>query len=240
MHETTLVGGDTCSSPKGLFISVTALGETEPSRIITRAGARPGDRLFVTGALGDAAAGLELLRLRNAECGMRNKKTENRKPKNTIAKLIEKHLKPLPRVDWGRKIALAGCASAMIDISDGLSSDLSHICEQSGVGAEILSSEIPLSPSLMQRSRWLSRPVLHYALSGGEDYELLFSVPPAKVKKLRSLRLPVTEIGTIRAGKALSLVEGSGRKRSLQPTGYDHFRRATTEQSMKKKKGYCK
>ena len=168
-YATALVGGDTCSSRKGLFISVTALGEVEPKRIITRTGAEPGDRIFVTGTLGDSAAGLELLRIRNvpcirastvlrpivvpsrgesrdgnqgphkrraqAECGMRNKRSTTRNPQSAIEKLIAHHLRPVPRVEWGRKLALSGCASAMIDLSDGLSSDLFHICEQSGVGA---------------------------------------------------------------------------------------------------------
>jgi thiamine-monophosphate kinase len=113
----------------------------------------------------------------------------------------------------------------MIDISDGLSSDLAHICEQSGVGAEIHSDRIPVSPALMKLSGGLTMPVLHYALSGGEDYELLFTVPPGKIKRLQSLHIPVTEIGAVKRGKALMLVDDAGRKNTLQATGYDHFRR---------------
>lgn len=229
-YRTTLIGGDTCSSRKGLFISVTALGEVEPKRIITRAGARPGDKIYVTGTLGDSAAGLELLRnapdrdIRGqALCGMRNKKSDIRNPKSEIQKLIARHLRPVPRVEWGRKLALSGCASAMIDLSDGLSSDLFHICEQSGVGAEISADRIPLSDALHKLTGKLAKPAVHYALSGGEDYELLFTAPPGKVKKLRSLKLPLTEIGLITPGKTLLLVDNRGRKKPLLPTGYDHF-----------------
>jgi thiamine-monophosphate kinase len=113
----------------------------------------------------------------------------------------------------------------MIDISDGLSSDLAHICEQSGVGAEIHSDRIPISPALMKLSGELMMPVLHYALSGGEDYELLFTVPPGKINRLQSLHIPVTEIGAVKRGKAMMLIDDRGRKNTLQATGYDHFRR---------------
>ncbi len=231
-HGTTLIGGDTCSSRKGLFISVTALGEVEPRRIITRAGARPGDRIFVTGTLGDSAAGLELLEsgVRSQESGVRSKKlksalrtTRLSSPKSSHFALIERHLRPVPRVEWGRKIALSGCASAMIDLSDGLSSDLSRICEQSRVGAELLANGIPLSDALRKLTGKLAKPAAHYALSGGEDYELLFTAPPGKVKKIRSLKLPLTEIGLITSGKTLSLVDSRGRKKTLRPSGYDHF-----------------
>ncbi len=218
-----LAGGDTCSSRKGFFISVTALGEIEQKRILTRAGAKPGDRIYVTGTLGDSAAGLELLRI--ADCGLRNKKSQTRNSKSAIELLIRKHLRPMPRVEWGRMIALSGCASAMIDVSDGLSSDLSHICEQSRAGAEIVLGQIPLSGALRGLAGKLARPAVHYALSGGEDYELLFTVPPGKVKKLCSLKLPLTEIGSITSGKTLSQVDSKGRKKPLLPAGYDHFRR---------------
>jgi len=214
-HKTMLVGGDTCHSGKEMVISVTVLGETERTRILSRSGARPGDRIFVTGTLGDSAAGLEIL-----------KNGRGPKGKGPEAKrLIEKHLSPVPRVAEGRAIALAGCASAMIDISDGLSSDLAHVCEQSGVGAEIRSDRIPISASLMKFARGRAMPVLHFALSGGEDYELLFTVPPGKTKRLRSLNLPVTEIGTVKRGKRVFLVDDRNRKSRLKPEGYDHFRR---------------
>ena len=212
-YRVALVGGDTCSSLDGFFIGVTVLGEIEPGRIVTRSGARPGDRIFVTGTLGDSAAGLELLQ-------------KNAKRKAQSAKrLIQKHLRPAPRIAEGRKIALSGCASAMIDVSDGLSTDLSHICGQSRVGADVFAGAIPLSPASRSMSENLARPLLDYALSGGEDYELLFTVPPSKLKKLGALKLPITEIGLIRPGNSVSLIDGKGRKKLLVPSGYDHFRK---------------
>ena len=210
-HRAFLAGGDTCASRRGLFISVTAIGEAMPSRTITRAGARPGDKVFVTGTLGDSAAGLELLKagVGREEPGMR--------------RLVQKHLRPIPRVAEGRKLARAGCVSAMIDLSDGLSSDLTHICSQSGVGADIIAGQLPLSTALRKWSSQLPQPALQYALAGGEDYELLFTVPPGRVKRLHALKLPVTEVGTVTKRKGVRLIDGSG-SRELPPAGYDHFR----------------
>jgi len=220
-HATALVGGDTCASGEGLFISVTALGEAEPRRIITRSGAQPGDLLFVTGALGDSAAGLEILKRRGVGRTVRNSGAGAKR-------LIEKHLRPVPRVSEGRKIALSGCASAMIDISDGLSSDLWHICEQSGVGAEIISDRLPISTALGKTAKNMTKHVLHYALSGGEDYELLFTVPHSRMKKLSSLEIGATEIGIVTPGTGVFLIDGKGERTPLAPSGYDHFRSAAS------------
>jgi thiamine-monophosphate kinase len=211
---TALVGGDTCRSRRGFVITVTVLGEAGAQQVLSRSGARPGDRIFVTGTLGDSAAGFELLR--SAECRVPRKKPGCRK-------LIEKHLQPFPRVAEGRKLALSGAASAMIDLSDGLSSDLAHVCEESGVGAEVHAGQIPLSKALRSR-KTLQRPALEYALSGGEDYELLFTVPAGKVRKLKALRIPATEIGVITTGLTVTIVDKDGRRAPLRPSGYDHFR----------------
>lgn len=211
-YRTALAGGDTCSSPHSLIVSVTMLGEAKRSRIVRRSGARPGDRLFVTGTLGDSAAGLELLR--NAEYGMRNR-SEGAK------KLITRHLRPAPRIEWGRKLA-AGIASAMIDVSDGLSSDLGHLCDESGVGADVLADRIPISREL-RSVKGLHGTAHHYALTGGEDYELLFTVPPARLKMLASRRIAATEIGRVTASGKLRLLDAEGSARLLPRTGYDHF-----------------
>ena len=113
----------------------------------------------------------------------------------------------------------------MIDVSDGISSDLSHICEQSKVGALLYSNKIPLSAAILKSMDYLGKTLLYYVLSGGEDYELLFTVPPAKIKKLQSLDIPATEIGEITHARDLFIVDGKNRKRQLIPTGYDHFAR---------------
>jgi thiamine-monophosphate kinase len=243
VHKTVLVGGDTCSSKGDLVISVTALGEAKKRTVISRTGAKRGDRIFVTGTLGDSGAGLELLKsgVREQGSGFRSwvsggrgqgsgvrSKDVNSELRTPHSALITRHLRPVPRVEWGRRIALSGCASSMTDVSDGLSSDLFHLCEKSGVGAVLLSDAIPLSRSLLKSADRLNKPPLHYALSGGEDYELLFTVPVARLKKMETLRVPVTEIGTITTGKAILLVNAAGRKSALQPSGYTHFKRVNT------------
>jgi thiamine-monophosphate kinase len=227
LHKTILAGGDTCSSKGGLVISVTILGEVKKRTVIPRTGAKRGDRIYVTGTLGDSGAGLELLQsgVRSQKSGTKSKDF-NSALRTPHSALIARHLRPVPRVEWGRRIALARCASAMIDVSDGLSSDLSHLCEESGVGALLLSDKIPFSISLQRSAGQLRETPLHYALSGGEDYELLFTVPAARIKTLETLHIPVTEIGTITTGKAMLLVNAAGRKTALQPTGYNHFKRA--------------
>ncbi len=223
VHKTVLVGGDTCSSKGGLVISITALGEAKKRMLLSRGGAKRGDRIFVTGTLGDSSAGLELLKagVREKKRGTRDEGRKTRDVKN----LILKHLRPVPRVEWGRRIALSGCSSSMIDVSDGLSSDLSHLCEESGTGCVLLSDTIPFSAALLRSADRLRRTPLQYALSGGEDYELLFTVPSSKLKTLATLDIPVTEIGEITAGTALFLANAAG-KTALKPTGYNHFKRA--------------
>jgi thiamine-monophosphate kinase len=239
-HKTILVGGDTCSSKDGLVISVTLLGEAKKQTVVPRTGAKRGDRIFVTGTLGDAGAGLELLKsgVRGRGSGSRGQGPGDRSQKPGVRRiafhsalrtprsaLIQRHLRPVPRVEWGRRLALSGCASSMIDVSDGLSSDLFHLCEESGVGAVLLSEAIPLSRSLLKSADFLNEPPLHYALSGGEDYELLFTVPLSRMKRLEALHIPVTEIGRITAGNEMFLMNTVGRKTAVRPTGYNHFKR---------------
>lgn len=209
-HAVLLVGGDTCRSGRGLVISVVMLGEARKRSITARSGARSGDLVFTTGTLGDAAAGFELL-----AAGGRARKRGARK-------LVERHLRPEPRVEWGGKLAASGCVSAMIDVSDGLASDLGHICEESRVGAEVHEGLLPLSRALVS-TQGLKQAPLAYALSGGEDYELLFTVPPRKAAALRRLNIPFTEIGTIIRRRSLLLVDHAGRRRRLTAAGYDHF-----------------
>lgn len=210
-HHAELVGGDTCGSRRGVVISVTVLGEAHKKRFLLRSGAKPGHRVFVTGTLGDSAAGLEILRRRGKMNDMSGAKL-----------LTKRHLRPEPRVEWGRMIAQSGCASSMIDISDGLSSDLAHICEESGVGAELYSEQIPISRSLRLFSRLSGKPAIDYALSGGEDYELLFTVPPSKLGRIPA-DIPAVEIGRITQGGNIFISDRSGTRRRLVPSGYDHF-----------------
>ena len=210
-HHVALVGGDTCSSRKGFIVNVAVLGESDKRRIVRRSGARPGDRIFVTGTLGDAAAGWELLK-----SGVKRKNTD-------VRRMIDKHLRPVPRIAWGRKIALSGCAHSMIDISDGLSSDLCHICKDSAVGAVVNAEKIPISVELRKLSGSHIKATSAYALSGGEDYELLFTVPPKKLERFRSLNMPASDIGEISATRKNYIVESNGKRKPLDPSGYDHF-----------------
>ena len=166
-HGVALVGGDTCSSPKDLFIDVTILGEVKSRQLLTRSGARPGDVLFVTGTLGESAIGLELLKTGSKASRPRNH-------------FIERQLRPTPRLVIGRYLSSHRIASALIDVSDGLSTDLHHLCEQSQVGAMIEESTIPLPKLSAAIKVELAKSPINYALNGGEDYELLFAVPPQK------------------------------------------------------------
>ncbi len=215
-HKVLLVGGDTCSSKRDFVITVTLLGETPKRQVLTRSGARPGDLIFVTGTLGDSAAGLEML-----SNGIRERGAARR----IQSKLVEKHLRPEPRVQWGRKLAMSGLVSSMIDVSDGLSSDLGHICEESGVGAELYSDRLPLSESL-RRAKGLNRPPEEYACSGGEDYELLFTAPTEHENRIIRLGVEATVIGAITGSKRVRIRFPSGEKRPFEPLGYDHFRTA--------------
>lgn len=203
-----LVGGDLSQSDK-VMISVTVTGEAKSP--VTRSGARAGNGVFVSGTLGDAAQGFRLLE----EGGLQGKG-------RGVRPLIRAFLDPAPRLELGALLARRHLASAMIDISDGLSVDLAHICEESGVGAEVEASRIPISPAL----RRLSKDPLTLALHGGEDFELLFTVRPAKLAEVERLpsKFRLTMIGRVTAGKKIFLVGSDKKKTPLRPGGFDHFR----------------
>ena len=209
-----LIGGNTAHSKKTFFVSLTLLGEVPKKEMVTRGGGRPGDALYITGSVGDAAAGLEILQ----------------KGGGAFQPLIRRYQAPPLRWREGRLLAERRIASAMIDLSDGLSSDLSHIMEQSGVGAELDLSALPLSSSLKRYALQTGNDPLKYALNGGGDYELLFSVPRKKVKVLDLL----IQSGAVAARRIGALVhkkrgftgrDPGGRIRKIEPGGYDHFRR---------------
>jgi thiamine-monophosphate kinase len=175
-YEIDLIGGDTSASINGLTISVTALGTAQASQIVYRSGARKGDLICVTGNLGGAYMGLVLL------------EEENRKFKEDVSYkpqlegyqyILERQLKPEARKDLGRLLQARQLKpTSMIDISDGLSSDLIHICEASGTGCRIFADKIPFHPETRKFAERLQISPIVAALSGGEDYELLFTVSP--------------------------------------------------------------
>jgi thiamine-monophosphate kinase len=206
-----LAGGDTTKYP--LFVaSLTVVGEIDSGKAILRSGARPGDLLCVSGRLGEAELGLRLIH------GKLHKHKR-------WTRLLKKHFYPQPRLASGEWLAAHRCATSMIDTSDGLSTDLGHICRASGVGAIVRAPKIPvvrIPPEL----RRLGLDPLNLALHGGEDYELLFTVP-----KKFSRRLPrkidgvsVTVIGEITREKRVILVGPDGSSATLQPKGWDPFR----------------
>ncbi|MCL2760053.1 MAG: thiamine-phosphate kinase [Desulfuromonadales bacterium] len=208
--DVILIGGDTCSSKNGLIINIALIGEQKPEYIVKRKGAIPGDLICVTGTVGDSAAGLELLKKGERE-----------------GELIKRHLLPEPRVNIGRQAAEAGIVTAMIDISDGTAADLGHIMEASNVGAEIDLPSLPISDSLKSLDGKLQKNIFDYALSGGEDYELLMTINPRHIKRIMdiadNLAIPVTIIGKIKEGKELKLLKEDGSQYRLTSKGYDHF-----------------
>ncbi|HJV35077.1 thiamine-phosphate kinase [Geomonas sp.] len=202
----TLVGGDTCASKGGIAISITALGEQRPERVLKRSGAKAGDLVYVSGTVGDAAAGLKELRSGRRE-----------------GFLVSRQLDPTPRVAAGVAVAEAGLASAMIDVSDGVLSDLGHICEMSKVAARVELARLPLSDEY----RALCGDDLSLALSGGEDYELLFCVPQGRGEAVEELfgrlGLAVTRVGAIVEGSGIELVAADGSLHQPGARGFDHF-----------------
>lgn len=217
-HGAYVIGGNLARTREELVVDVTMLGEAELSRVLTRDGARPGDRIFVTGTLGASGAGMEALRLYGG------------KVPGKYRELVKRHILPVPRVEMGRRIARSGVASSMIDLSDGVAGDLYHICERSGVGAEIREEPLPLPDRIGEIAEKSGRSVLDLALHNGEDYELLFTVPPGvPERKIRALPgktgVPVTEIGRIVDRRdGYCLLDAGGRRTALKPTGWDHFR----------------
>ncbi len=206
-----LAGGDT-TRRKDVLISVTVIGEVRTGRGVLRSGARPGDLIYVSGHLGEAELGLRLLRRRKGLAYRRDP-------------LLRRHLYPVPRLALGRWLAENRLATAMMDISDGLSSDLPRLCAASGVGASVHAAKIPgVNPSTLPSSRGIHP--LQLALHGGDDYELLFTISRRKAHQVpRSFHgLPLTAIGEITREHKLLLVEASGRKRTLRAGGWDPFR----------------
>ncbi|MGH9356429.1 MAG: thiamine-phosphate kinase, partial [Terriglobia bacterium] len=178
--------------------------------VLLRSGAQKGDRLYVAGELGMAELGLRLQRLSARPDG----------------RALRAHLYPEPQCELGRYLAARRLASAAMDLSDGLSTDLDRLCAASGVGARVFAGQIPCVSS--RAALALSRAAaLSLALHGGEDYKLLFTVPPKSVPRLPAAfrRAPLVEIGEVTARRAVVLVSATGAERPLVPGGYDHFRR---------------
>ncbi len=194
----SLAGGDTAQSPRGVLADIMVLGSVPAGRAILRSGARPGDFIYVTGTLGSAVAALNQLR----------------DGKKLRPKSHPKHFYPEPRIAVGQFLREKKLASAMIDISDGLSTDLGHICEESGTGAVVYAEAVPSAAG---------KDGLTLALHGGDEYELLFTARPRCRVPMQIAGVPVTRIGEILSGKQMTLATADGKTQPLKAAGWEHF-----------------
>ncbi len=198
-----LAGGDTAQAVDGIQADIVVVGSVPKGTAVLRSGAKPGDHIYVTGDLGGSAAALDRLRA-----------------SHPLGAESSRHFRPLARVGVGQWLHQHKIPSAMIDISDGLSTDLEHICEESGVGAEIDSSAIPRA----RVGRGKAKPVaLEFALHGGDDYELLFTSSKPVPTKVEGV--PITRIGRTTRKKGMRLIDADGRKQPLDPKGWEHFQK---------------
>ena len=207
-----LIGGNLSSSNK-IFIDITVLGEVEPQLIVKRNGAKPGDFLYVSGTLGDSALGHKLL--------------ASSKIAESDEYLIMRHKRPQPRLNLGRELAKKRLVSSMIDISDGLMLDLERISIRQGLGATIYVDRIPLSSNYKERISDFSRDIYSIALSGGEDYELLFSSAENKreeIKKVsKRLNIKITEIGKVTDKPPVRVLDRYETELKVRRKGFIHF-----------------
>lgn len=213
-YGVNIVGGDTVSSPHGLTINVTVIGEVEPEKLQRRSSAAVGQLVVVTGSLGDSGCGLDLL-------------SKGEWQEYSFAPLlVAKHLVPTPQVEAGAALAALGSTS-MNDISDGLASEVNEIALASSVGMRIYKEQIPLSPELQAAAAMLGKTAVDYALYGGEDYQLVFTIAPAQFKLAAQVDMGVrlTVIGEVTdQSQGVILVSEDGRASPLQAKGYNHFR----------------
>ncbi len=215
-----LVGGDTTSSLTGLTISITAIGEVEKDDIVKRSGARANDLLCVSGDLGGAYMGLQLLERENEVF----KVNENMKPQlSGYDYILERQLKPEPRADIIAAFKKMGIKpTSMIDISDGLSSEIMHLCKNSGVGCSLFEDKVPMDLQTKQMAEELNINPLVAALNGGEDYELLFTLPLDDYEKIKN-DPDFTIIGHMtEASEGINLITTGGSAIPLQAQGWNH------------------
>jgi thiamine-monophosphate kinase len=209
-----LVGGDT-NLADSLLISACLIGHA-PYRPVTRAGAKIGDDVYVTGTIGDAALALKLLKSKSPQ-----------PERGPAAYLLARHHRPTPKVAVGALLARERLATAMIDVSDGLIQDLGHICKVSKIGAVLWEEKLPLSPAYRALcGKEGTRP----ALTGGEDYELLFCAPPRNRSRIAKLQhgadLVMTRIGTcVSAREGITVFDSAGKPLSIRAKGHDHFKK---------------
>jgi thiamine-monophosphate kinase len=230
-HRVALIGGNVTRSPGPLMLDVTAIGSVRPRRVLTRAGARPGDEVYVTGTIGGAVVGLQSLQ---AAAGgpegplLRSSPLRSNGEADLQVGLCEqRYLRPEPRVRAGLLLGRNRAATACIDLSDGLADGVRQIAAASGVGIAVDENAIPLADGVREYHREHGHDPVQAALAGGDDYELLFTARPTQRGRLRAVRqqvgdLPITKIGVVTKGRQLVLRTASG-DRDL-PAGFEHFR----------------
>ncbi len=213
----SVIGGNITKSEHGMFIDITLIGEAEKGKIIRRSTACLGDAILVTGYPGQAAAGLRLLL--------------NKEDRNDLQDhpLVHAYNKPTHRAIEGHAIAQSGCATAMIDISDGFLGDLGHICEESDVGAELFQAKLPVSETMKNVISRLGRPLYDLVMGDSDDYELIITCAPKDVDNLIRLiaalgDVLVTEVGRItHASEGMRLILPDGTQQRIVPAGWNHF-----------------
>ena len=221
-----LAGGDTSESPCELVLAdIVLIGSAPAGRALRRSTARAGDALYVTGELGGAAAELAAMKHHAA-------KSSSKPPRMPTPDQPAAHpqLFPQPRLAVGQALVRRHLATAAIDLSDGLSTDLAHLCRESGVGAQVSVDALPIHPLAMQardvqasHSAAAADRALTLALNGGEDYELLFAAPPTTQVPRTLAGVRITRIGSLVRGRSISLLDSAGRRSPLQPGGWEHF-----------------
>jgi thiamine-monophosphate kinase len=214
----SIIGGNITKS-REIFIDITLLGEVEQGRIVRRSAAQVGNVILVTGYPGQSAAGLELLLQARAPAELQNHP------------LVLEYNRPTPRAREGQAIAQSGCATAMIDTSDGFLGDLGHICKESGVGAELFQERLPISEALRQAAAELGKNPYQFFLGDSDDYELIITCAPENVSRIRVSvseisDTPLTEVGSIvDAEGGIRLTGLDGAHSMMTPAGWDHFAR---------------
>ncbi len=221
LYKVDLIGGDTTSSNKGLIISVTALGSVDPDKITLRSGAKTNDLLVVSGDLGAAYMGLQVLRRENEVFKVN---PENQPDLAPYSYLVERQLKPEARKDIVELLEkLEVCPTSMIDISDGLSSEILHLCKSGEVGCNLYEDKIPLDPTVISVCEEFELDSTLVALSGGEDYELLFTIDQKEFLKIKG-NPNLTVLGHITdKNEGAHLISRNGSKIPLTAQGWNSF-----------------
>ena len=216
-YDCPIIGGNVSKASEHMAVTITVLGEVPCDRGVYRSGAQVGDEIWVTGDLGGAKAGLQALLHPAAVAGL------------ATAAVLQRYRRPCPRLREAQYLRQHGVLHSLIDISDGLSSDLAHICAESGVGAQLEATYIPISAEVCQVAHALQVDPLTFALHGGEDFELCLTAPAGRLASLQSLfaaqfQCPLVRVGTVKPEQGVTLRLVDGTEQPLSARGYDHFR----------------